>query len=339
MEISMKVTDFSRFLHKYLTSYLPKERGCSQNTIDTYRYTFIVFLEYLESIKIKTDRFEVKDFNYKLIISFLDYLENDKKASISTRNNRLATILSFVRFHSFEYPDYLDKYNEILEIPFKKTSIKSISHLDIEGLKLLMSSINRNSIKGYRDYMIIFILYETGVRVSELVNIKIKDFHFTKPYYLKVLGKGSKERIIPIAEDVIKELKRYLEITVLDKEPVDSLLFTNRQDSSLTRMAINNILKKYADTARKSDSTLIPEKITPHIIRHSKAMHLLQSGVNIVYIRDFLGHSSIQTTEIYARANSKAKQEAIESSYTDIYPSEKPKWQNKSTLEWLKRFN
>lgn len=334
----MKTTDFSKYLHRFLVHYLAEVRNYSSNTIDTYRYTFILFLEYLEKNEIKSDRFEIKDLTYELISDFLNNLQQTRQITVATYNNRLAAILSFVRFLSYEYPDYLNNYNAILSIPFKKSKTQTISHLDIEGIKLLIKQVDKSTPKGYRNFMVIFILYETGTRVSELINIRIKDFHRQKPYYLKVNGKGNKERVIPVAKEVVDELNNYLKITALDEKPQDYLLFANSQGEPLSRISINNILKKYSDKAREIDENLIPKKITPHVLRHSKAMHLLQSGVNIVYIRDFLGHSSIQTTEIYARANSKAKQEAIESSYTDIYPKETPKWQDKSILEWLKRF-
>lgn len=124
----------------------------------------------------------------------------------------------------------------------------------------------------------------------------------------------------------------------MERKPLNHLLFTNSRNEKFTRAGISEILKKYAVQARKKNSSIIPSKVSPHVLRHSKAMHLLQNGVNLVYIRDFLGHTSIQTTEIYAKVNSKIKQEAIEQAYTNIYPSEKPEWENQSTLEWLKKF-
>ena len=335
----MKPTDFSFYLHKFLTEYLPDEKGCSANTIDSYRYSFILFLKFLDSSGLKADRFVISDLTYEIVVAFLNHLEKDRHVSVKTRNARLAAIISFIRFLSLEYPDYLDTYNKILSIHFKKTQQHTVPHLDVEEIKLLISMTDKNTIKGYRDFMIIFILYETGVRVSELVNIRIKDLHDRKPYYLKVCGKGNKERLIPVARKVVEEIKLYIQKTKLDKRPVDQLMFPNRHNDQLTRAAISYILDKYASMARIEKPELIPERVTPHVLRHSKAMHLLQSGVNLVYIRDFLGHNSIQTTEIYARANSKAKQEAIESSYTDIYPIEEPEWQDSSILEWLKRFN
>lgn len=331
-------TDFSIYLHKFLASYLANERGAQLNTIDTYRYTFIAFAKYLKASSIKIDFFEIKDFNRMLIVDFLDDIEK-RGGSIATRNNRLAAIISFCKFLTYEYPEYLDQYLEIMKIPFKKTSMKTVPYLEIEDMQLLMSFTSKETKKQYRDYMILLLLYETGARVSELINFKPRDFHMQKPYYVKILGKGNKERVVPLAKEVITELQAYLHITGLDKKPSDTFLFTNSQGDMLTRAGITYVLNKYADLASENDSCKLPKKLHPHIFRHTKAMHLLQGGVNIVYIRDFLGHTSIQTTEIYARANSKLKQEAIENAFIDIYPVEKAEWENESVLVWLKNFS
>lgn len=332
------VNNFSIMLHKYLTNYLPDERGYSENTIKTYRYTFILFLEYLSTINIKAYKFELKDLNKKLIIDFLDYLEKEKGSCINTRNNRLATMLSFIRFLTYEYPDYLSNYSEILDIKMKKGKEASVNYLDIEEIKSIISTTNKSDSKSFRDFMIIFLLYETGARVSELINMRVRDFHMTKPCYIKILGKGNKERLVPLSEVVIKELKQYLILSKLNIKTMDTLLFTNARNEKLTRAGINHILNKYVSLAKKTEVSLNKKKITSHVIRHSKAMHLLQNGVNLVYIRDFLGHTSIQTTETYARASSKLKQEAIQKAFINIYPQEEAEWDNESTLEWLKHF-
>lgn len=330
--------DFSFLLHKYMTSYLVDERGYSNNTVSTYRYTFILFFEFLSTLSIRPDKFELKDFNRNLIIRYLTYLEAEKRSSVNTVNNRLATILSFTKFLTYEYPDYLNNYSEILGIKFKKSILSTVNFLDIEGIRLLISKTNKNTPSNYRDYMILFLLYETGARVSEISNIRKHDFHTTKPFYIKITGKGNKERLVPLAEQVIDEVKNYLVQMKLDKKPGDTLLFTNNQNGKITRAGISYILDKYVGLAKDENSELIPYKVTPHTIRHSKAMHLLQNGVNLVYIRDFLGHTSIQTTEIYARASSKLKQEAIENAYIDLCPKEEPEWKSEEILEWLKKF-
>lgn len=201
------MTDFSRYLHKFLTQYLPQERGASENTIDTYRYTFILFLEFIKSEKkIKPDKYKIELFTRNIIIEFLDWIEKNRNCSINTRNNRLACLLSFAHFLSFEYPDYLNNYSEILQIKQKKCSNVTMNYLEIEGMKLLMEQPDKNSKKGYRDYIILFLLYETGARVSELINMRLGDFHKTKPYYVKITGKGNKERIVPLAKEVVTRL-------------------------------------------------------------------------------------------------------------------------------------
>lgn len=334
------ITNFSRYLNKFFTHYLTEERHCSGNTVDTYRYTFILFLEFMSTNKgIKPESLEIKDLNRNSVSEFLEWIEKERHCCIHTRNNRLAAILSFIHFVSLEYPDYLDQYNEICTIAMKKDVQQVINYIEIDGIKLIMEQPDQSNEKGVRDFMILLIMYEAGVRVSELVNIKIEDFHMERPYYLKIVGKGKKERIIPLSKEVIIKVRNYIKVNKWERKPKNALMFPNHQNDSLSRQAVTDILKKYSDKAKRKDSNLIPNKVTPHVFRHSKAMHLLQNGVNLIYIRDFLGHSSVITTEIYAKANSKAKQEAIEKAFQQIYPEEEPEWTNPNTLEWLKNFN
>ncbi|MBS5112819.1 MAG: tyrosine-type recombinase/integrase [Coprobacillus cateniformis] len=334
----MKTNDFSYFIHKYLVDYLPKECGASENTIDTYRYNFIQFFYFLDSKEIKPEKIAIKDINRTLVTEYLNWLESEKNNSVSTRNCRLAVFCSFCRFLKYEYPDYIDQYIDILNIPIKKDIKENVGYLEIDGIKLLMKQPNRNIKKGNRDYLILLIMYESAMRVSEIINIKINDLHRVKPYYIKVIGKGKKTRNVPLPEKVMEEINEYIKTDNIKTKPADHLLFFNPRGESFTRAGICYILKKYCDMARNKNENLIPKKVTPHVIRHSKAMHLLQNGVNLVYIRDILGHTSIQTTEIYARADSKHRQEALSKAYQDIYPNEKAEWEDKSILDWLKRF-
>lgn len=232
----------------------------------------------------------------------------------------------------------MDQYIDILNIPIKKDIKENVGYLEIDGIKLLMKQPNRNIQKENRDYLILLVMYESAMRVSEIINIKVNDLHRIKPYYIKVIGKGNKVRNVPMPEKVMEEINEYIKNINIETKPSDHLLFFNSRGECFTRAGISYILKKYCDMARNKNENLIPKKVTPHMIRHSKAMHLLQNGVNLVYIRDILGHTSIQTTEIYARADSKHKQEALSKAYQDIYPDEKAEWEDKSILDWLKRF-
>lgn len=332
----MKPNDFSYYLHKFLVIYLPNEKAASINTLDTYRYTFILYLEFQKTKNILAEKITIKDFTRQSVIEFLNWLENDRNSSISTRNNRLACIFSFCRFLQYEYPDYLNNYNDILNIPMKKADKKIVSYIDIDGIKILLEQPNINTKKGYRDYMILLILYESAIRVSELIMLKVGDFNLKKPYYLKVLGKGKKERLIPLHERIALKVKEYFNFINIVNKP-EHLVFFNSRKESFTRMGITYILQGYVKIARETTEYNFPD-ITPHILRHSKAMNLLQHDVNLIYIRDMLGHTSIQTTEIYARADSKRKREAIENAYENIITSEEPEWKDKNVLDWLKQF-
>ncbi len=183
-------------------------------------------------------------------------------------------------------------------------------------------------------------MYDSGARVQELLDLTPSSIRLEAPYIVKLMGKGRKERIVPLQNEQVVLLKAYMEENRLlethnDRHP----LFFNCWRRKLTRSGVNYILKAYADMARKVDPLLVPEKISCHVLRHSKAMHLLQAGVNLVYIRDILGHVSIQTTDVYARADSKQKREALEKAYVDVIPEtdrEKPWERNAPLLEWLK---
>lgn len=334
----MKSNDFSFYLRKYLTHYLPTEKNFDSNTIDTYRTAFILFLEYLETQNLKAEYVELKDVTRTRIVGFLDWLE-EKGNAITTRNNRLAAIHSFFRYLQYEYPDYLDEYRKIIAIPFKKAQNQEMAYLTVEEMKLLIEQIDTTKKNGYRDYVLIYTMYETAVRVSELCNIKIGDIRFSKPYCLKVLGKGNKYRTIPVSDNLIVKLQKYLEINNMTAVPKDTLLFINKQHMKLCRHGINYILNKYVEKARSKRPDLYTKRITPHTIRHSRAMHLLQDDVNLVYIRDILGHVSIVTTERYARADSAKKREALEKSYRTFGADNFREWENESVLKWLKSFS
>lgn len=331
--------DFSYYLRKFLTEYLPREKGFNTNTIDSYRYTFILLLEYYKTIGIKAEKITILDLTKERIEGFLNYLENERQNSSVTRNSRLAAIHSFFRYLQYEYPDYIDEYTKIINLPFKKVKTKQMSYLTVEEMKILIDNIDTSNEYGYRDYMIILLMYESAIRVSELINVKIIDFRLSKPYSLKITGKGNKQRYVPLSELFIEKLNRYIKSSLNKNKLETDYLFLNHSNQKLTRAGVGHILNKYVSLAKKKNPKLFKEKISPHSLRHTKAMHLLQDDVNLVYIRDILGHSSIQTTEVYARADSARLRQAIEKSYKEISKETKCNWQDESIMNWLKSFD
>ena len=275
-----------------------------------------------------------------VVADFLDWLQDKKHCSISTRNARLAAIHSYIKYVQYHHPDGLYEFQRILAIKSKKCTKGHLNYLSMDAMKLLLSLPDITEKKGRRDLALISLMYDTGARVQDIADLCVQDIHFTEPYFVTICGKGSKVRQVPLLPEQMHILQIYLKENHLDKNEYRPYpLFFNNRHEKLTRGGITHILQKYVDKARKEKPDLIPERISCHSLRHSKAMHLLQAGVNLVYIRDILGHVSIQTTEIYARADSKQKREAIEKAYKNINPDIEPLWEkDRDLLSWLKSF-
>ena len=337
----MKTTDFAVYLSKYFTYYLPNERGSSPQTIDSYRYAFILFLEYMETVGVPAEKMTVSDFTRGRICSFLDWLENERGNSPSTRNYRLAAMKGFVHYLKYEFPDYLDEYQRILAIPLKKTEQPEISYMKTDGIELLVNQVNVNTKNGLRDYVILLLLYTTGIRVSELIQIRVKDISLTEPYTMVIHGKGNKGRYVPLMKVAIPHIQKYLSLMKYDCDArYSEILFKNHMGKPFTRQGINYLLKKYGAKARDQGTAYVPEDLSPHKMRHTAAMELLTAGVDLIYIRDLLGHSSVTTTEVYARTDAQLKRKAIEAASKEIIPEEDAAWDYDLNLrDWLKRFN
>jgi integrase/recombinase XerD len=337
----MKPTDFSAYISDFISRYLPNEKGASANTIAAYRDTFVLLLNFTEKEKqVKIEKLTLEKITKETIIGFLDWIQRERKCSNATRNSRLAAIHSFYRYLQYESMDYLHECQKILSVRFKKTKRESMTYLTIEGIKLLLQQPDTTTSRGRRDLTLLSLMYDTGARVQETIDLTSSMLRLNKPATIKIVGKGNKARLVPMLDAQTEHLKNYLKENRLN-EPFANIypLFFNSRKEKLTRAGINYIVQKYAKTARKENGMIIPENISCHSLRHSKAMHLLQAGVNLVYIRDILGHVSIQTTEIYARADSKQKREALEKAYVNINPNEEPIWTNDENLvTWLKKF-
>ena len=241
----------------------------------------------------------------------------------------------------YERPEYLNEYQRILAISVKKAPQKEISYLKTDGVAALMGMIDISKTNGLRDYVILMLLYSTGIRVSELINLKIRDISLHAPYTLLVHGKGGKSRYVPLLKDAVPIIRRYLDSDILyGSTDVNRWLFVNHMKKQFTRQGINHLIKKYGDMARKLYPELIPEDLSPHKMRHTAAMELVNSGVDLIYIRDMLGHVSVKTTEVYARTDAKLKRAAIEAASREIVPPEEALWDHDEDLRsWLKGFN
>lgn len=222
-----------------------------------------------------------------------------------------------------------------------KTEGATLNYLPAEGIKLLLEQPDTTTRTGRRHLAILSLMYDTGARVQEIADLTVNCVRIShEPYTIRLFGKGRKARIVPLVKEQVRILREYMEENHLDENDKGSYpLFFNNRNEKLTRKGIAYILATYVELARKVSPELIPERISCHSLRHSKSMHLLQAGVNLVYIRDILGHASIQSTDIYARADSKAKREALEKAYEDLVPnraSDKDWERSKDLRDWLR---
>jgi len=339
----METTDFAKYLTKFFSDYLVGERGASSHTIRSYSNTFTHLLAFMDEIEhVNADSLWLDHFDRNSVLRFLDWLQTSRQCSNATRNQRLAALHSFFKYMQYEDVKRMARWQEILSIKVKRHERKSVHYLTVEGIKLLLEQIPTGDPTGRRNLALISLMYDSGARVQEIINLSPSSLRMAKPACLTLFGKGNKKRIVPLQDNQVILLQGYMRENSLDVHANNQRpLFANNRGGRLTNAGITYILNLYAEMARKINPDLIPQ-ISPHTLRHSKAMHLLQAGVNLVYIRDMLGHVSIQTTEIYARADSKQKREALEAAYIDIIPNtgEHGLWNKNSSLKtWLKNLS
>lgn len=312
--------DFDVAIEKYFRKYLVAEISASANTVRNYRDTFMLLLEYFQKkLGISPEKISLEVIDRELICDFLNWLESDLNCSVSTRNHRYATLRSFFNYMMFLDPTHLSQWKLICSIKKKKGPIGEMNYMTVDGMKCLLEQIDTETLKGRRDLTLLSLLYNTGARVQELIDLTPNSIRMVKPFTVELFGKGSKKRIVPIDESMQKLLNRYLdEYGLKSVINQNSPLFFNARHQKLTTPGVTYIIQKYADMARESHPELIPKKISPHCFRHSKAVHLLQAGCPLIYIRDLLGHVSIMTTEVYARTDSLHKRKALESAYEKV---------------------
>jgi len=338
----MKPTDFAYYLTNFLSKHLPGIEGCSANTISAYRDAFkllLIFAKDKEKIKEKKLNLSVIDKDF--IVRFLQWIENERGCSVITRNQRLAAIHSFYLYLQGELPDKMYRFQQILSIPFKKQPAKTINFLSTEAVKTLLCQPDISKKSGRKHLMILSLMYATAARVQEIADLKVSDVMHNSCSLVKLTGKGGKSRFVPLEASVASMLCQYLtDFLLTDSSKMTKFLFTNHSQNKLTRQGITHILKRYSDMIRKKQPELMPETISPHCLRHSRAVHWLQAGVDLIYIRDLLGHVSIQTSEIYARIDGEMKRKALEKVSSYAFAGEIPSWQkNKSLMAWLKELS
>lgn len=329
-----KTYDYPLMVSAWFKKHLAGTKNVSVNTIHSYRDTFVIFNEYLEEQRgFKLEKTSISDLSRDIALEFLNYLDSERGYGASSRNQRLAALKSFMKYVQVERPDEMALCQSILAIDGKKAEKPVIQYLSVAQTELLMEQPDISKPKGRRDLALLMLLYDSAARVQELCDLKICDVRLDTPAVARLFGKGRKNREVPLTNPCVQILRRYIQENRLDtpsrgNEP----LFVNPQGKKLTRSGVSYVLSRYIQQANEAAGARLPE-ITPHCLRHSKAMHLVEAEKNLIYIRDFLGHESIETTQVYAKANPEARRKALETMNRKIKTPDMPDWNDDPDLK------
>jgi integrase/recombinase XerD len=334
----MKLTSptlLAQVIQDFFGNYLVRLRGMSPHTIASYRDSLVLLLRFIATRKkIPIQRFDLSDIDTTQILAFLAYLEDERHNGVTTRNARLAAIHAFFRYLAGRNPERLEYCQRILCIPFKRTRTPTIDYLEYEEIQKLLSCVDQSTLDGERDYVLLASLFNTGARVQEILNLRVRDIQFTKPYQLRLFGKGRKERFCPLWPQTVRILRLLCKRRKIDLAS-DQRMFVNHRGQPLTRFGVRYLLNKYLDKAKAIIPELCHKRLHPHSIRHSTAIALLKSGVDLTTISQWLGHSSPTTTNRYATIDLDIKRKAL-ARVAPLNGQRSAAWhKNDSILDWL----
>ena len=304
---------FAPLLEHYFLSYLIAQKKASPQTVATYRDSFTIYLGFLSTNKhINPENIELEHFSLHYLESFGEHLEQERLCCASTINLRMASIKSFLRYAAVEAPEYSDLIRKSLSLPCRKADKPVMAFLKKEEYEAMLEICEENNAISLRDKLILMVLYNTGCRVSELINVQVSDVSISYnsgTSSIHFCGKGRKERITPVWKTTARYIEQYIEAQGLEQK---DRLFKNKQGRNLTRSGVSQRITLLSTKASSIVPSLKEKKITPHTFRHSAAMNLLQAGVDISTIAIWLGHESIETTHKYMVADIETKRKAME---------------------------
>ena len=330
----MKSTPFPQLLHAFFHDWLVQQRNVSHHTVMSYRDSWRLFLRFVAAMKKKSvAKICLSDLTAGEILAFLEDIEQVRKSSLGTRNCRLAALHSFFSFMADREPLAAAQCAAVLRIPTKQALKREIPDLDEEEITAILAQPDRSKIEGQRDHVLLAFLFNTGARIQEALNVTPKALRLESPFHVRLFGKGRKERTCPLWPETVELLK-----ALLKRKPrgEDELIFVNRYGDPLGASGIRFKLKQYVAAAAKKVPALIGKRVSPHRFRHSTAVSLVAAGVDVTVIRSWLGHESLDTTNVYARANLETKRKALEKVDPSVRPDKPPRWKREAELlEWL----
>ena len=325
---------FYELVQDFLTKYLIDECNYSDNTRKSYATVFRIFIKFIKEEKINgINEIEIELITKEVIIQFLDWLERNRKNSISTRNHRLMVLKSFFRYVLLNEPDLSNNCFKILNINFKKVPKKIISYFTEDEIKMIINYLN--DIKDLKHLTMICVLYETAARVSEFINIKISDLDLRDNANIVLYGKGSKARKIPISQELVKLINLYINEVYIDYG--ENYLFYSTHKNKFHRDSINKYIDKLVKILKEKHPGYFLKKYHPHSLRHSKGTNLYNNNTPLLYIKEFLGHKSITSTQIYATPDTaKQRKEILKNAQSIKTKTRYTKTNQDDFEEWLK---
>ena len=311
MTVQVKINLIGPFLQRFFAEHLMVHKRASCETIASYRDTIRLLLEFMQSrTGILPAALRLTAVDADAVLAFLNHLECDRGCGIRSRNNRLAAIRTFFRFVSLRDPTNLGMIARIMAIPNKRYEKKLVGFLSRDEIKALVTAPDRKKWSGRRAHALVLTLYNTGARISEIIGLRRRQVNLDAgAANIQLLGKGRKERVVPLWDETARVLRSWLR--ELDDVP-DTIVFPNARNLPLSRDGADYILRRTVAAATSSCPSLKNRSVSPHVLRHSTAMHLLQSGVDLAVIALWLGHENIQTTNIYITADLASKEKALE---------------------------
>lgn len=324
----------ANYMKRFFSHYLPVQKGLSINTILAYRDATKLLLCYAaDTLGRSVDKLTIEDITEKTVIAFLDHVEQKRKCSPRTRNARLAAIRSLFNFIAREEPVLLQHCQRIRAIPLKRTQHQTVCYLEEKEMQAIFDAVEINSRTGIRDKALLLLLYNTGARVSEIVEAKLNDLRLSGGAQIHLLGKGKKHRSCPLWPETVAAVQAYLE-SRSPKESGVEYLFLNANGAPITRFGIRYVTNKYKVVAQEQCPSMKTKKVFPHTIRHTTAMHLLRSGNDINMVSYWLGHADINTTHVYLEIDMEMKRRMIEKASAPAMKEEKL-WHQPDIIAWL----
>ena len=327
-------------IRDFLTVYLPKQKSCSENTVKAYKEALNLLFDYVKSVTgLPLAEITFEKITSQIILEFLDWLENSRSCSVSTRNHRLSCIRSFYRYAGNMDMTVTTYISDVQKVPIKKLpSSQSVKYFSEDALKIILDQPDINTLNGIRNLFFMILLYDTGARNQEILDLKVSDIHASgKNSYVLVTGKGRKTRIVPIMQKTVEHFNRYVNLFCDGKITDDPLFYIIRKGvkQKMSDDNVSKFIKAYGVSAR-AVSNLVPENLHPHMFRHARAIHLYRGGMPLALVSEWLGHAQLETTLIYAYADTNMKREAIEKATSKSNPlissDVKPMWQDDESM-------